>query len=404
MITRRFYTPEVDLFAFRINNQLSHYVARYPDPGSVATDAFLQHWRQWTVFIHAPIVLLPRILQKLRQDQATGLVIAPTWPGQPWFPALLELLVDFPAQLQIAEGTIFLPFEQQAIHPMWKTGLSPEVCKILLAPWRTSTQKRYEGHWQQWASWCLERNKCPFSAPVADVLDFLSEQFNDRNLAYRTVGVYKACISQMHDPVDGLHLGSLPLVSRFMKGIFQLRPATPRICTTWQVGPVLRSLSSLEPVEQLSLKVLSVKLTTLLALTSAARAHEIVALHLDHLSKKVDSCEFIIHTHVKNSRPYHPPRKIFLGRYQHDCSICVVRCLEHYLQRTSNHRRYKELLLSYVNPYKPVGSQTVSRWICTLIRLAGMDVCYTGHSTRAASTSEAVDNGVPLEVVLEAAD
>ena len=284
------------------------------------------------------------------------------------------------------------------------TGLSPEVCKIMLASWRTSTQKRYEGPWQQWAGWCMQRNKCPFSAPVADVLDFLSEQFNDRNLAYRTVGVYKACISQMHDPVDGLQLGSLPLVSRFMKGIFQLRPATPRVCTTWQVGPVLRYLSSLEPLEELSLKILSLKLTTLLALTSAAWAHEIASLHLDHLSKKVDSCEFIIPTHVKNSRPYHPSRKIFLGRYQQDCSICVVRCLEHYLQRTCNHRQHKQLLLSYVSPYKSVGSQTVSRWICALIRSAGVDVCYTGHSTRAASTSEAVDNGVPFEVVLEAAD
>ena len=166
------------------------------------------------------------------------------------------------------------------------TGLSPEVCKILLASWQTITQK-YEGPWQQWAAWCMQRNKCPFSAPVADVLDFLSEQCNDRNLAYRTVGVYKACISQMHDPVDSLQLGSLPLVSRFMKDIFQLRPATSRVCTTWQVGPVLRYLLSLEPLEELSLKVLSLKLTTLLALTSAARAHEISSLHLDHLSKKV---------------------------------------------------------------------------------------------------------------------
>ena len=134
-ITKRFYTPEVNLFAPRLNNQLPRYVARYPNPGSIATDAFLQHWRQWKVFIHGSIVLLPRILQKLQQDQATGLVIAPTWPGQPWFPALRELLVDFPAQLPIAQGTIFLPFEQQTIHPLWKTlrlavwPLSGLVCK-----------------------------------------------------------------------------------------------------------------------------------------------------------------------------------------------------------------------------------------------------------------------------------
>ena len=51
------------------------------------------------------------------------------------------------------------------------TGLSPEVCKILLASWRTSTQKRYEGPWHLWASWCLQRHKCPFSAAVADVLE-----------------------------------------------------------------------------------------------------------------------------------------------------------------------------------------------------------------------------------------
>ena len=134
-ITKRFYTPEVDLFASRINHQLPRYVARYPDPRSIATDAFLQHWGQWTVFIHAPIMFLPRVLQKIQQDQATGLVIAPTWPGQPWFPTLLELLVDVPAQLPITERTIFLPFEQQAIHPLWKTlrltvwPLSGLVCK-----------------------------------------------------------------------------------------------------------------------------------------------------------------------------------------------------------------------------------------------------------------------------------
>ena len=201
-------------------------------------------------------------------------------------------------------------------------GFSPEVCKILLASWRASTQKRYEGPWQMWASWCLQRSKCPFSAPVADVLAFLAEQFNTRKLAYRTMVVYKACISQMLDPVDGIQLGSLPVVSRFMKGLFQLRPATIRTCLTWHVGPVLRYLSSLEPLEELSLKILSLKLTTLLALTSAARAHEMAALDCSYLSKKADSMEFIIPTHVKNSRPYHPPRKIYLERYQSVFHLC----------------------------------------------------------------------------------
>ena len=108
--------------------------------------------------------------------------------------------------------------------------------------------------------------------------------------------------------------------------------------------------------------------------------------------------------HVKNSIPYHSPRKICLAKYRLRPSIWVVRCLEHYMTRTSKYRQHQQLLLSYVSPYKPVGSQTIARWLCTSIRSAGVDVSYTGHSTRAASTSEAVESGLPIEAVLEAAD
>ena len=57
----------------------------------------------------------------MSKDQATGLVITPTWPGQPWYLALLEMLVDFPTPLPKTKKTIFLPFDPTAIHPTWKT-------------------------------------------------------------------------------------------------------------------------------------------------------------------------------------------------------------------------------------------------------------------------------------------
>ena len=133
-ITQRYYRPEVDLFASRINNQLPKYIARYPDPGSIATDTFLQNWNKWTLFIH-PVVLLPRILQKIRNDQATSLLIAPAWKGQPWYPVLLELLTDYPTLLPMTERTIYLPFDPQTTHPLWRTlrlavwALSGVACK-----------------------------------------------------------------------------------------------------------------------------------------------------------------------------------------------------------------------------------------------------------------------------------
>jgi hypothetical protein len=120
-ITGRYYKPEGDLFASRLNYQLLRYVAGYPDPGAIATDAFLLDWSRWTTFIHPPIVLIPHILRQLKQGKATSLLIAPHWPGQPWFPDLMEMLIDNPARLPVNPSTIYLPFAPKEVHPLWRT-------------------------------------------------------------------------------------------------------------------------------------------------------------------------------------------------------------------------------------------------------------------------------------------
>ena len=121
-ISQRFYTPEVDLFASRLNHQLPKYVSMYPDPGALAVDAFLLDWSKWTCLIHPPAVLPPRVLRKIKEDQAAAvLLIAPNWTGQPWFPDLIQMLVDSPLLLPQRQSLLFLPFQPTAYHPMWKS-------------------------------------------------------------------------------------------------------------------------------------------------------------------------------------------------------------------------------------------------------------------------------------------
>ena len=120
-ICQRFYTSEVDLFASRLTHQVPKYVSRYPDPGALAVDAFLQDWSKWSCLIHPPVVLLPRILRKIREDRATALLIAPNWPGQPWFPELIQMLVDQPLLLPQFPPLVFLPFQPAVHHPLWQS-------------------------------------------------------------------------------------------------------------------------------------------------------------------------------------------------------------------------------------------------------------------------------------------
>ena len=65
--------------------------------------------------------------------------------------------------------------------------------------------------------------------------------------------MYRSTISASHLSVDGSPTGSDQLVSRFMKGIYELSPTEPRIFTTWDVGTVLQYLKKFHPAGTLSL-------------------------------------------------------------------------------------------------------------------------------------------------------
>ena len=115
------------------------------------------------------------------------------------------------------------------------TAFAREVVHILLASTGAATQKRYAGLWKAWVRWCSQRGACPISAPAAEVLAFLAALVTQGNLEYRTVALYKSAISQTYDPEGSTVLGSLPVVSRFMKGVFTSKPPKPKYCCTWNV-------------------------------------------------------------------------------------------------------------------------------------------------------------------------
>ena len=184
-----------------------------------------------------------------------------------------------------------------------------------------------------------------------------------------------------------------------MKGVLKSKPPKPKYACTWNVQTALSLLESLEPLEDLTLKQLSYKTVLLLALTTAARAHELSSLGATYSLKKEGSWEFTLptHTHTKTSRPGHPARMIFLLK------ICVVRSLTAYVEKTKKLRTSLKLLVSYISPYKAISSQSVSRWLSKTLWLAGIELGYAGHSSRGASTSAAAAAELSVELILEGA-
>jgi len=73
----------------------------------------------------------------------------------------------------------------------------------------------------------LERGSDLHSAPLNEVLEFLHEQF-DAGKKYHTLNTIHFAISMTHVEVDGLCIGKHPLVSRFLRGVFNARPPALR--------------------------------------------------------------------------------------------------------------------------------------------------------------------------------
>ena len=84
-ICRKWFTPHVDLFATHLNHKLPLYVSPIPDPRAWNIDALNINWTNLTAYAYPPTALLHKVIQKIKQCQCLIIVIAPGWPGMPWF-------------------------------------------------------------------------------------------------------------------------------------------------------------------------------------------------------------------------------------------------------------------------------------------------------------------------------
>lgn len=95
-IKRKFGNFDLDLFASRANSKCDVYISWHRDPDSVAIDAFTIDWGSYFFYAFPPFCVVLRVLQKIKIDKAEGVVVAPRWPTQPWYPLFMSLVVGKP--------------------------------------------------------------------------------------------------------------------------------------------------------------------------------------------------------------------------------------------------------------------------------------------------------------------
>ena len=240
------------------------------------------------------------------------------------------------------------------------------------------------------------------------VCDFLTEQFEDLNKSYSTINSYRSALSSMLLPIDGYSMGEHPIIARLPKGMFHVHPPEPRYSFTWDVNVLLTFLESWFPLSALDLKHLTLKTAALVALVSAQRSQTLSALSIEFMNSTATGTQFVVNSLLKSSRPGKSSLVVSLPAFPENEKLCAHSTLLHYIAWTATTRQSlnsSQVFVSYSKPYKVISSATLSRWLKAVLSLAGIDTSiFKGHSFRGASTSKAVSLGVPLDVVLKAAD
>lgn len=295
-------------------------------------------------------------------------------------------------------------------------GCSQRVADTLLQARRPTTNNTYRRVWEKFTAFAQQQGWNPSTPWVSQVLEFLQLGL-EKGLRSSTLKVQVSALSAL----TGVRWAQDPLVVQFQRACLKLRPPRKPSFPVWDLSVVLEALSEdpFFPNENISLWDLTLKVSFLIAITSAKRVSEMQALMAsdpylivlpDRLVLK-PSDQFI----PKVSSSFHFNQEInlpALSTEQGDPHPLDVKgnVLE-YLSATRSIRKTESLLI-IPHGFKrgqAASSRTIASWLVKTIKKAyslsnhQVPEGLRAHSTRAVATSWAAYCRVSAEKICRAA-
>ena len=163
---------------------------------------------------------------------------------------MVQILIQPPVQFPKDRMTLFLPSELKEHHRLHKKltlilcHLSGDSSKTKAFQQQLPQSSRRHGNqvlensmiltFTKWQCPCTARGIDPFNPSVEAGINFLAA-LNDSNIGNSAINRASALPSIVMLP-DGSQFGTHPLVCRFIKGVFELKPSLPKYKSIWDVS------------------------------------------------------------------------------------------------------------------------------------------------------------------------
>ena len=308
-------------------------------------------------------------------------------------------------------------------------GFSEKVANFISGAVTASSRKVYQARWQYFDHWMREKNLTAAKATIQEVADFLLHLQTDKNSSISTIKGYRTAIAKVLLYTSGTDLSSSSVLSDLIKALEHKRPQLRNRFPKWDLTLVLNSLmeAPFEPLGQSSLKHLTQKTVFLLWLASGARRSEIHALDI-HCITQLNNWQKVRLAPNPNflakNFNYSTGQRNFEGftieslkdklgpGLEKDYSLCPVRALRYYLDRSKPLRGESSQLFISINNKQTRGvcKNTLASWVKAVILQAYKDaplevrtsLKVSSHEIRALATSTAFYGNTSMDDILQA--
>ncbi|XP_057297381.1 uncharacterized protein LOC130627599 [Hydractinia symbiolongicarpus] len=220
-----------------INGYLFHIPGKennIADSDAWGVNAFLFDWKDFKFYAFPRFSLIPKVLQKIFFEKATGVFVVRNWPYQRLYSQYQEILIGDPIFISPRKHLLNLPLRLEVTQP-------------------------------------IDESLTQLIGIVSGKLK-ITRQYSALNTA-------RSALTIIMEPQYGINFGRQPIMKRYMHGEFKLR--LPRYSFTYDIDIVLKHLESLGDPDKLPLKIFNIPDLFIRELLKTSRpAHNVAPLEI----------------------------------------------------------------------------------------------------------------------------
>ncbi|CAG5107937.1 Protein of unknown function [Cotesia congregata] len=172
---------------------------------------------------------------------------------------------------------------------------------------------------KRWLVFAQENKIDAFEPASTEVISFLTSRFNE-GAKYGTLNLSRAAISL----ISKNSLSNDPLLSRFIRGTYKIRPARPKYSETWDTDIVLTYIEKMTDLDKLKLKELTEITATLLILITAHRLQTLALIKTENIIESTVGLKIKIPDLIKTSRPGEKQPILSIPFFKDRRNICPI--------------------------------------------------------------------------------